>query len=363
MAEDPTGRAVRNLLTIQRVGNTLTKQARDELRALFDDIVAEIARYDPTAVGADRWRRARTQKLLDAVRLRNSEAFGALHKSLRGSLGEAGAAQAAWASHTLLATIGVAGNEIRVSLDGLTPAYFRKILDTDPFQGETLREWLGGLERATTRRVRQQVQIGMVNNESIDDIVRRVRGRSVGRGVYAGGVWDTTTRDAETVVRTAVNEISNRAHMDVYQQNKDITTGYQYVATLDARTSDICMSLDGQAWAWDDPGAKRPPQHPRCRSTIVSVINWDGLGIEPPDDGTRAARRYTMEDGKLKPLPGQQVPASTDYERWLRSQPKGVVAEILGPGRAKLFNEGKISLRDLVRKDGTTVPLSQLRDA
>jgi len=363
MAEDPTHRAVENLLMLQRVGNTLTKQARDDLRKLFDDIVADLVRYDPTGVSAERWRRLRTSKVLDAVRERNREAFEAIRKELRMGLGEVGAAQAEWARETLQYTLGVAGNEIRVRLDGLTPAYFRQILDTDPFQGDTFQAWFKSVEDATQRRIRQQVQMGMSQNETIDDIVRRVRGRSVGRGRFAGGVWGTTTRHAETVVRTAVNEISNRAHLDVYQQNADITTGYQYVATLDARTSDICMSLDGQAWAWDDPGAKRPPQHPRCRSTIVSVVDWKGLGIKPPDDGTRAARRYTMEDGKLKPLPGQQVAASTDYEQWLKSQPKGVVSEILGPGRAKLFNEGKIGLRDLVRKDGTTVPLSQLRDA
>jgi len=235
-----------------------------------------------------------------------------------------------------------------VVTEGLSPTYFRKILDAQPFQGATLGTWFGELADSTTGKVSKQIKIGMVNNETIGDLVRRIRGRSVGGGRYRGGVMATTTHNATTIVRTAVNEIANRAHLDVYKQNQDITTGYEYVATLDSRTTLICARLDGTVFSWDDDRALRPPQHPNCRSATVPVIDWGGLGVTPPDEGTRASA-----DGG--------VSASTNYEAWLRDQPMSVKSEVLGKGRAELFDAGKITLRDAVRRDGTIVPLETLR--
>jgi hypothetical protein len=37
--------------------------------------------------------------------------------------------------------------------------------------------------------------------------------------------------------------------------------------------------------------------------------------------------------------------------------------DVLGPARAKLFREGRVSLRDLVRTDGGIVSLDELRAA
>jgi hypothetical protein len=55
------------------------------------------------------------------------------------------------------------------------------------------------------------------------------------------------------------------------------------------------------------------------------------------------------------------VPASTTYEEWLRDQPNAVQDEILGAGRAQLFRENRVGLRELVTTDGRRVPLDALR--
>lgn len=348
MATDPTELFIKNLVRIQRAGNTLTKEARDRIRALFDDILSDVVKYDVTGV-QQRYQRGRLEKLLASVQENSREVFEQIRREMREELGYWGANQAGFAKEQLVATLGVGQRQIKVVAEGLTPTFFRQILDTDPFQGETLSGWFRNLDNATRRRVRQQVQIGMVQNETVDQLVRRIRGRSVGGGRYRGGVMGTTTRDAATIVRTAVNEISNVAHTEFYKQNTDITKKYEYVATLDSRTTLICARLDGQSWEHDDPNGLRPPQHPNCRSTTIPVVDWEGMGLEPPPEGTRASK-------------GGQVPADMTYEQWLRKQPKSVQAEVLGKGRAELFNEGKISLKDAVRRDGTIIPLSELRN-
>ena len=353
-----------NLRRIQRVGNTLSREARLAVKSLIDDIVGDLLRIDPTGVTAQRYRMGRINKLLERVKERNREAFDALQKELRRDLGFVGAQQATVASDMVTASLSAAGvpGSIKVLTEGMTPTFFRQILDAQPFQGETMRGWFRSLENNVLGDVRRQIQIGMVQNEGIEQLMTRVLGRQVTvaryrqatRGRRVGGrlapsVLSRAERNAETIVRTAVNEISNVAHLEVWKANDDIVKGYTYLATLDSRTTPICASLDGRNFGWDDADQKRPPQHPNCRSTTTPWIDWDGMGFDPPPTGERASQ-------------GGPVSASTNYEQWLKGQDRATQAQVLGSGRAKLFSDGKITLRDAIRSDGSLIPLDELRN-
>lgn len=78
---------------------------------------------------------------------------------------------------------------------------------------------------------------------------------------------------------------------------------YEYLATLDNRTSPICQSLDGKVFKVSEAsqGINYPPAHASCRSTTVSYYKDDG-------ESTRFARN---EDGK-----GIEVPSSMTYSEW-----------------------------------------------
>jgi SPP1 gp7 family putative phage head morphogenesis protein len=162
-------------------------------------------------------------------------------------------------------------------------------------------------------------------------------------GVFKHGVLETTTNHARAIVRTSVTDISNRAAREVYSANDDLTKEFRYVATLDSRTSDICMGLDGQQFEYDSEAARYPPQHVNCRSTIVPVL-LDEIGVP----GDRASE-------------GGPVPADTNYQDWLKGQDTAKQNAILGPQRAQMFRDGKINLRDLVRSDGTSLTVDGLR--
>jgi len=366
---DPTGNIVRNIFTLRRLENGIAAEVDQLLQALFDDIVQQLTRIDPTGVGAETFRRGRIEKLMAEVEALSGKAFDEVQKLVRGRSAQVGAMQADFAENQLKSTLGRAGAvvvDVRPNRIGIN--MMKSIIDTDPMQGHLLKDWFTGQNRGTVFRVRQQIQLGMAQGETIDDMVRRIRGRQVGfrrrgpggqfvpagtRGaqlerIFSGGVMDTTSREARGIVRTAVNHIANEAHLRTYESNGDITETYTYTATLDSRTSEICMSLDGQVFRYDDPEGRRPPQHINCRSTIVPNVKWDELGLEPPEEGTRASA-----DG--------QVPSSTTYEDWLRNQPREIQDEILGPSKAKLFRDGKIDLRDLVRKDNSIVTVDELK--
>jgi hypothetical protein len=80
---------------------------------------------------------------------------------------------------------------------------------------------------------------------------------------------------------------------------------YQFVATLDKRTSDICQELDGKVFDMKDRivGVNASPMHPSCRSCEIPYIQ--------DDYSTRFAR-----DSKGKAI---EIPSNMTYEEWKKA--------------------------------------------
>lgn len=349
MAKDPIGEAVTNLVRIRRLGNGLARDVRDDVRAMVDDFLAELMRVDPTAVKRDRYRRARVDKLLERLREVAGKHYPEMRKRLEAAVARIGTQQASWAAETLHESIGDVGS-VDVVLRGVGIQRLRTILRTEPFHGELMRDWFDRHERRTLALVRQQIRLGMAQDEAIGDIVRRIRGTVVGGGprpTFRGGVMQTSTRDAEAIARTAVNFVSSRGHLEAYEANADVLAGVEFTATLDSRTTKICARWDGTVWAVDDPAKQVPPLHVNCRSVLTPVVDWKGLGVDPPAEGTRASA-----DG--------QVTASTTYEDWFRRQSRTEQDRIIGPARAKLFRDGKLTFRDMIGRDNRVLSLEEL---
>lgn len=106
------------------------------------------------------------------------------------------------------------------------------------------------------------------------------------------------------MVRTESNFISSELNNEAYKASG--VAEYQYLATLDLRTSKICQELDKKIFKVSERkvGVNCNPMHPWCRSTTVAVIDREFL-----DMGMRSAR--DPETGKTI-----KVPASMDYKEW-----------------------------------------------
>jgi SPP1 gp7 family putative phage head morphogenesis protein len=166
---------------------------------------------------------------------------------------------------------------------------------------------------------------------------------------YSDGVLQTTRRNAETVVRTAVQHVSNAARSETINGLKAVVKGVQWVSVLDSRTTLYCQGMDGKVLPIDD--GPRPPAHFNCRSTVVPVVkSWKELGLDFQElpESTRAS------------LNGQ-VPARITYEKWLKGQSAGFQDDVLGPSRGKMFRSGKIRVEQFTDDRGKTLTLKQLR--
>lgn len=192
---------------------------------------------------------------------------------------------------------------------------------------------------AEVARLVNGVKMGFVQGKTTRQIVKEVVG--------TGGLADVSQRNAATVIRTALNHVSTQARETVYKKNSDIVEKYEWVSTLDSRTSTICRSRDGQKY--EIGKGPLPPAHPNCRSATAPVISdeYDFL-----DAGAKRAARGA--EG------GTQVDASTTYYEFLKQQPAWFQDEALGQTRGKIFRNSGISPEEfrVISVDGFGRPLT-----
>ena len=235
-----------------------------------------------------------------------------------------------------------------VRLDTILPAPETLIaaVESKPFEGKLLSEWIDRLQEDSFIRIRDAVRMGVVEGQTYDQITKRVVGTKALK--YSDGVLAINYRQAQALVATAVSHTTNEARQTFYVRNEDLIKGVQWISTLDARTTPVCQSRDGKIYPVDS--GPRPPAHIRCRSTTAPVLkSWKELGLKERDipPGTRASM-----DG--------QVPEAETYQTWLKKKSPAFQDDVLGPTRGKLFREG-MALDRFVDQSGKEYTLKQLK--
>lgn len=336
---------VSHSIGLQRLGTGILRKILALLNRTDSDLEEQIrARLDgvqPGVIEAE-FTIERLRLLLEGIRRTNAAVYDQIQAVLlQEALG--------LASYEVEYQSRVLAEHVPVRLDVIQPTteQLAAIVQKRPFQGRLLREWAKGLEQGRTQKVHDAIRIGMVEGETVDQIVRRVRGTRAMQ--FKDGVLEITRRDVEAVVRTAVNHIANGASEAVYEKNADLISGVRWVSTLDSRTTAVCRARDGKVY---EPGkGPRPPAHWNCRSTTTPVTkSFRDLGIEL--DEVPAGTRASM-DG--------QVPADMTYGQWLARQSAAAQDDILGATKGKLFRDGGLAVDRFVDRKGAEYTLAQLR--
>ena len=253
-----------------------------------------------------------------------------------------------------------------------------------PISGLKLERWLDGIKAAELQKIEQAIRLGVAQGETIDQMVARIRGTRAAH--YQNGVLSISRRNAEALVRTAVNHVSNQARELVWHDAGDLILALRWTATLDGRTSDICRARDGRFAAPEgrelpeglaklEPQGARPPAHFNCRSVMVALLNGVALaGVRPyiADDRTQRDRQAAFRaEARQRGVPVAtvrqewanrvvgQVPAETTYDQWLRRQSAEFQDDVLGPARGRLFRGG-MTLDRFVDHTGRRVTLDEL---
>lgn len=157
--------------------------------------------------------------------------------------------------------------------------------------------------------------------------------------------FQVSAHAARRLVRTETNYIANQAEHDAYKRLG--IEEYQFIATLDTRTSKPCRELDGRVFNVEDgkPGINMPPMHPNCRST---TIMYDA-------DFPIKSRAARDENGKLISVPGDMT-----YKQWLKEYHPELVDKFLGSGIIKSENNILARKDELARKENNQGIFSEL---
>jgi hypothetical protein len=148
-----------------------------------------------------------------------------------------------------------------------------------------------------------------------------IRNVALGRGAVElgkelGGILDGNLRRGLLIGRTETLRAYRETTRAAYEAQGDLLAGWRWFSTLDGRTCASCWAMHGTL----HPVQERLDDHPAGRCTMVPEVR--GLPNEPIPSGES---RFAELD------PGEQ-------------------ARILGPGRFRLYSEGKATLPDMVAR-------------
>lgn len=300
----------------------------------------------------------RLQQLLVSVRELNAQAYRALYQELGDELSDLVEYEAGYQLELFRSVI-PAQIIAQVDVATVSAEQVYAAAMARPFQGRLLAEWAQSIEADRMARIRDAVRMGYVEQQTVSQIVQRIRGTRA-RG-YSDGIVEIDRRHAEAVVRTAISHTAAFTRNRFLEANGDIIKAVVWTSTLDSRTSEGCRLRDGLQYT---PGEHKPIGHKvpwlsgpgalhwNCRSTSVPVTkSWAELGgvdIGEFNPATRASM-----DG--------QVPAETTFAEWIKKQPAGRQDEILGPTRGKLMRDGKLTLDRFYNEKGRALTLEEMR--
>ena len=215
----------------------------------------------------------------------------------------------------------------------------------------TYSEQIASISLSQQRKIKDVVRKGMIDNLAVNKIAKNV-----------GNAIDLPAAQLKTLSRTAITETSSNISNATYKLNEDVIDGYQYVATLDSRTSMICSRLDGKVFRLDNKTGVRPPQHFNCRSTTVPIVK-SYEDIKNTSSSRISKRRLSRLNSNKRASFNGQVPAKTNFEEFLRQQDPSFKLAILGnKSRVDIFDLGKLKFTQFSTKNGQLVSISKLEE-
>lgn len=175
-------------------------------------------------------------------------------------------------------------------------AYLDKILERPwTADGRTFSDRIWADQNKLISELERELVQSCIRGDSIKECSRRLAGR-----------MDTSLYNARRLLHTENAHFSNQANADAWKGGSE---GYELLATLDLRTSEICREMDRKKFKWEEKldGVTYPPFHPHCRT---KAIPYTGSEIEKEIDEEVGRMARDLSTGKSK------IGPNMDYKTW-----------------------------------------------
>lgn len=310
---------IRHQVMLEQLKTGEVEKIAKYLREIDKVVRDRLSRDDLTG-----WGRDRLEKMLAEVDGQILAIYARYSRQLNGDLMDIAEYEAAFETRSLDQVL-VNFATVAPTLPGLRAAIKARPLQVQGSGGGKLLEpfiedWTAG-ERS---RVINAIRLGFTQGQTNFQIIQAIRGTKGAN--YTDGILAINSRNADAVVRTAVQHVSNVARFETWNANRDVVTGYRWVSTLDSRTTQVCRSLDGRVFSMGK--GPMPPAHIRCRSTTVAELD---------------SRFDFLKQGATRSSKDGYVDAGETYYDWLAKQPASFQDQAIGKSRGKLFRDGGLS--------------------
>ena len=266
---------IRNQISLENLSRELATKASAQLREVYKQLQEIVLRLPGEKIARD----LRYRLLVGQIEALLQGPNDTLYRELVIGLNKAAPEQVEQAAKTLgLSTQPAVGlGPTGQGIAGIAPAQVAALTDDTRVLGKRLQTlfrpadgtrsvWIKSEMNTIDRVVKQGFLLGETNDEIARNLALKL-------GKSQAGI--------RAVSRTAVMDMSQRAHDRVYAANRNAIALYRYDATFDFRVCLQCAPLDGKE-AKNRGDLPDTPIHPNCRCRIRAITKTQLL-IEEED--------------------------------------------------------------------------------
>lgn len=157
------------------------------------------------------------------------------------------------------------GKLFNITFDRISKDFVNQIAHSE-WSGEEFSKRIWSNMSSLARNVEKAVVNSVVAGRGKDEAVREIM-KATGQSFA----------NSDRLVRTEVMHCINQAQANIYRQAG--ATRYEVLVGIDERTCPTCAAMDGAVFPFSQmrEGVNAPVFHPRCRCTIVPVLDGDVL--------------------------------------------------------------------------------------
>ena len=332
VADDVQDAVLKVAVTASRGEATATRAIADRVERMARSLVAVVGEVDFSTLSV-RERKSEATRLIDESEAIIDAAYDDIAETSRKSAESLAVIQAV----ALRDKVGAEMDE-DLKLKGGAKAV-RDIASDWIVLGADLDGWWDRARAETKHRVSAEIRMASIAGDEAKAVVDRIAGEKQGKE-RKGGALSFSRNDAKASSKSSHNAITNAAVRRVIADNRGLFRGVIAVATLDARTSKLCLARNGSSWDLKGNPLGRtqgrfpgpPPWHPHCRTILIPLLK------------------------------GEDDPEVMSAEDWLSRKGDEFARDLLGATAFDLWSKDKITTSDLLDQSGRPLTSAELED-
>jgi len=289
-------------------------------------------RLDPTIPKTLRGKEARLKALQKQINATINTGTAKIKRHTNKSLENLAINEGAFSESIILGSVPA---EIATAINtvAISPTLLKEMATNTYIDGYTNTEWWSSIGNDLKHSFKRSVREGIARGEGIGELLKRVTANTAGNVGFKA-----FQAHAETLVRSSVSTVANRAREAVWDANSDIISNLKWVSTLDSRTSDVCIARDNKLYSNPD---HKPIGHSYSWESGPGSLHWNCI-----IGSTKILNSISPELIFKRAYKGKVITINTSYGCVLTCTPNHPILTVNGWIVAGELKEGDNVIRD-----------------